>query len=502
MAELGDLFDLSLRRLQRFPADLARHITTQAFTIRDHAMLVQQTACVVHQAKSFGDRFDWDAAALKQSRPSLRRDATEVLNELHKAHRELIAYLPDDFNTSGPHTALSRNLADTVRILGAGRDLLASHYGPDGEPRTVFTLLLTRSDARRYLLARIADVAWQTSLIVRALADYDRPEARSPLNQARAHLENATVLGRHAARGAADHLASLPATDAPAHTPADGGFRLWHLVQLCHRLQHTTILLTRPDTPALSGSDLFLLARPLAISHLAASGMLAATDTTRRPEVAHTTVALEAAARAWHHAGRTWNRIVDVANPRAAPQVAAAGPTTVGRRRKPFRHFPRPPLHPAVTDARALAHYMTSLRTALNSRRQHQERLHPRQGPGTHPLQELVTALRPLPAAARILAVHTPTVLAALRPGLVSDDAESPLEADRLLFRPADRSQLVQLHFAYRTAAHSSANAIRSFEALATSITAIPTERTAYDTAIELQWIRQGVNRGAPPSPS
>ena len=408
---------------------------------------------------------------------------------------------------SGPRAV--QNLADAARLLTLARDVARSHLGPDGEPLTTYGRLVHTLDAHLYVLGRMGEVAQQACLALRAIDHTIPPQVlgeRWYLNTAAAHLQNASLLAREAARATSLDLGPLPAAAPPTSLCDEVGDRLAAVADTCDRLQQAVDrAAVRPnatDQP-LCGSDLHRISRPLALAHMLAGRLLhtVASQPSRHDDdddLARLAMSLRQAAQSWGKSAAAWTGITDLRSPQAtqptasppAPPAPPAPPPSQGyryqaRTRTPVA-LPRVEPHPAVSEAETLALHV--------GRMLFTDSWHPRSPATANPrepqqiladangVENLVRALGRIPTAAHVIAAHVPSLTQRMNPTLFTDDASRrprDLPVQQRWFR-ATRPQTEALLDAYAAAGQASRS---TAEALSRALPA-PPPRAQLDAAI------------------
>ncbi|MFJ9079377.1 hypothetical protein ACIRO3_29665 [Streptomyces sp. NPDC102278] len=100
-------------------------------------------------------------------------------------------YLSPQAETGGP---AAKGVIAASQAVGAVRDTIGSHLGPDRAPLTPYAYLLREQDAFDYLASRYSEVAWAAGQVVHRLAqEAEYPRAGAALDRAWRSLDRASV---------------------------------------------------------------------------------------------------------------------------------------------------------------------------------------------------------------------------------------------------------------------------------------------------------------------
>ncbi|WP_263983811.1 hypothetical protein [Streptomyces sp. HPF1205] len=469
-AELDDFLGEAVNRLARIPQTLA----SNRLSVGEYHALLAGACEVLREARIW-------IASRAGAPPTSGMHAwagtptAEVIREpLHRirtAHARLRTSVAVRTGRVEPHP-VAEPFADAARLLRLGRDVVRTHFDADGAPLTSYGRIAGTPGAHLYILARMGEVARHTATAVRRIMAAAPPEvlAEQPrVAEGAQALDRVTAIVRAATRGAPSTLATLPTAASltpaalrPDETPAE---LLCLIAEGAQRLQQGADRAAHSDSaPALSGSDLTQIARPLALAHLLASRLLH----TIGPELGEPSAALREAAQAWQSTAQAWSRIVDLGDPRAAELPShPSKPYQYGHSGRPTP-LPRPPAHPAITEAHHLAVRVGRLLFTGEWLPEHPGSAIPRSPQeildAAGAPDRLTAALHPIPSAAATLATRAPQLLSALTPRLVTDDAtyRPPTHPVRYRWFPIDRAQLATLASAYTEAAATSTAAART----------------------------------------
>ncbi|MET8540248.1 hypothetical protein ABZW03_06280 [Kitasatospora sp. NPDC004799] len=362
-------------------------------------------------------------------------------------------------------------LAEAVRFLRFAGDLLASHHGPDGEPRSPYAAYLDSAGVARHMVAQtaeLASIAARVAVRIGQLCPADRRVIRSHTVAYR--LREHAVLIEQAAIGIQRQLhsprPSLPAPGLPylpvASTAPPPRVRPGESQQealravgagvewiAAHVAQQASQRL--PDATV---AELSIAADHFAVAHLLTARLIEHTRDLLTPDPVAQGIldaagdALRAAAQAWQQAAASWKSGLGSApaglNPRLVREAEFAV-VRLGRtlfspgwtRRDTGRRTPRAP-HEIIAAP----------------------------GDATH----LLVAAHSVPVAGQILAEHVPRIAAALvRRGalLSSDPAHNPrgsTPSDQFRdgwtrWYPASPEQIRHITNAYNSARQASAAA-------------------------------------------
>ncbi|MGW7140251.1 hypothetical protein [Streptomyces xanthophaeus] len=323
-----------------------------------------------------------------------------------------------------------------AQAVGAVRDTITSHLGPDRAPLTPYAYLLRHQAAFDYLSRRYSEVAWTAGEVVHRLSQgVEHPGAGEAFEAARTSLVQASVYARAGSREADMHLEAFPLAlpVAPVQaTPADATSAVTvRLGEDSERLSRAAYgALHDRDEQRMSGSDFRQLSSWTATTRIL-TGRLLLHVAASMPEgpvqtgLRDAAVALRKSSQAWAAAAAGWMDIVDLADPRERPALPLPGLGLV--RRGEFVQMPATDPHPAVVISRTAATRVGQLLFGP-----HWE---PEQGPGTaRPAADvladaggpgaLAAALYRLPSAGWQMAAAAPWAVKRAGAGLVADVAE------------------------------------------------------------------------------
>lgn len=444
MTTLGDLFDTAGRHL-RVAAE-----TTLAATdpVYGAAQTKHLDRFLSHLQDSLGT--NGDGPALSPTAEDLTFHLGKARAALQTAQRLLPA---PGLGADG------YELADATLAVTAVRDMIESHRGPDRAPVTAYAYVFSARPAHDYLTQRCAELAWEAGRIAHALSQgAEDPGVAAALASARAYLDQASVFGRAGTRqadpGVAAFPLALPVQPVQASTSDATANIRDRLGEDCERLSRVAFETLHDRTAhRLSGSDLQELSRWTAMTRLL-SGRVLRRVAEQTPDAAVADALREAAdslrgsARAWQEAAAAWRRIVDVADPRAHPELPLPSYEIV--RQGKVVQLPQVVPHPATVIAHTSAIRVGQLLFGAQWR--------PEQRPGearaadailadTRGEGALAASLYRLPAAGWQLAAAAAVSIRRTQGTLVTDSIEhrpSGLDA-RMRFYPAHPRQIEML---------------------------------------------------------
>ncbi|MEV6685080.1 hypothetical protein AB0N28_07035 [Streptomyces sp. NPDC051130] len=327
-------------------------------------------------------------------------------------------------------------IASAAQAIGAVRDTIGSHLGPDRSPLTPYAYLLRHQAAFDYLSRRYSEVAWSAGEVVHRLAQgVEHPGAGEAFEAARASLAQASVYVRAASRDADMHLEAFPLAlpvEPVQTTPADA------TSSITARLGDDSERLARAAYGALhdrgeqrmSGSDFRQLSSWTATTRIL-TGRLLLHVAASMPEgpvqsgFKEAAIALRQSSQAWKGAAEAWVDIVDLADPREHPPLHPPGLDLV--RRGQVVQMPATDPHPAVVISRTAATRVGQLlfgpqwepEQGPGAPRPAADVLADAQGPGS-----LAASLYRLPSAGWQMAAATPWAVKRAGAGLVADVPE------------------------------------------------------------------------------
>jgi hypothetical protein len=473
-AEHDDLLACAARQLDRVPEALA----ARRLTVGEYQSMLAGADQVLAEARrwittragvlGFQDSDPWAGTptADLNHRP---------LQFIRTARRGL---RPSVGTMSSATDPMAAPFAAATRLMRLARDRMRTHFDADGRPLTNHGRIASTPGGHLVVLARVGQVCAGTADALRDITAAAPAEVlgdRPQLAEGARALDQAAALIRAATAGAPARLDAL--VSAPLLTPvmlsagettrtrlklvAEGGDRLRLGMDRAVR---------RPDSgPPLSGSDLVDTARSLALAHLLAGRLIHAVGPAALPDGADAAALagdFRSTAQALRATAEAWTRVVDLGDPRAASVSSEPAPAVppggyVWCRNTPRLPLPRPPAHPAVTEAELLAVRVGRILFTDDWRPERPTSAVPRPvaeildatgGPAP-----LLRALTRLPAAAVSLTTHAPRAIARLAPGLVTDDQThrpSGLPPTYHWF-PATPAQLAALEATYANAAEA-----------------------------------------------
>ncbi|MEV8534708.1 hypothetical protein [Streptomyces sp. NPDC051211] len=458
MTTLGELFDVAVAQLQE-----AAQTPLASVGPEERVALTEGLVDVLGQIRKGLGPGAYTPVPTSEERwlTVPERNLDEYLDQASAALSTAQRYLRTPAaRDAGPAGA---RIDSAARTLGAVRDTIGSHLGPDRAPLTPYAYLLRHQSAFYYLSGRYAEVAWQAGQVVQRLAQgSEHPGATEAFESARTHLDKASVLTRVATRETDAHLGAFPLAlpvepvRASPADPTDGV--VLRLGEDSERLSRAAYLaLHDRDERRLSGSDLQQLSRWTSMARLLVGRVLLRVAE-GLPDGAVADGAREAAAvlressQAWKTAAGGWRHVVDTTDPREHPDLPPPGYDLVQRGQ--VVRLPSTTPHPAVV----ISHTSTT--------RVGQLLFGPRwtadQGPGTaRPAADiladaggpgpLVAALYRLPSSGWQLAAAAPWAIRRAGATLVSDVVEHrPPGLDKAQrFYPVHRREVEALTGAY-----------------------------------------------------
>ncbi|WP_316528083.1 hypothetical protein [Kitasatospora brasiliensis] len=407
------------------------------------------------------------------------------LDALGRALRDEAAY------ASPERDPVSRHIADATRFLAFGSDLLASHHGPAGQPRSPYAAYLNSPTVARHVIAETAELASTAGRLAARLGQSSPPSRdASDSRFAARRLAGPAVLIEQAAIGIHRGLnAPRPANPAPGltHLPVavtappppvrPGEPRHEALLAVATGADWLAAHTARKtaERPSTIG-ELPVIADHTAAAHLLSARLLEHTSSLLVPDpgtcdaltsAAHT---LRAAAQAWRRAADSWKQ----AALRSAPQISDP-------------HFVREAEFAGVRLGRTLfSDGWTHRDGTRRTPRAPQDIVATRTDSAA-----LLAAVHAVPAAGQVLAEHTPWIAAAaVEHGVLlsSDLAHNPrggTPADQFQDRwtrwyPALPQQVVPVTAAYN-AARQASGAAQSAVARAAEAAGHPIGRAVLD---------------------
>ncbi|MEU3909131.1 hypothetical protein AB0F20_35940 [Streptomyces goshikiensis] len=458
MTTLGELFDVVVIRLQEVAETPPVPLTPET-----NAALADGIVHVLEQIKKgLGPRAYTPVPTAEE------RDLTIGERNLRGGLDQAVAWLGTARSYllapgAGEGGHVNERITAAVQALGAVRDTISSHLGPDRGPLTPYAYLLRHQAAFDYLTHRYSEVAWAAGQVLHRLTrNAGHPGAIEALEAARTSLNQASVHARAAARAADHALASFPLALAvePVHAAATDLTRA-----VTARLEQDSERLCRAAYGALhdraeqrlSGSDLKQLSRWTAMTRILAGQVLrrVAADTEddgMRASLTEAAGALRTSARAWDAAAETWLQVVDIADPREHPKLPLPGYDLV--RKGQVTRIPSRDPHPAVVISRTACVRVGQLLFGAAWT--------PEQAPGApRPAAEILSdaggvgplaaSLYRLPVAGWQMAMATPWSVRRAGAGLVTNAAEHrPAQLEpRRRFYPVHLRQVEALTNAY-----------------------------------------------------
>ncbi|MFJ4781273.1 hypothetical protein [Streptomyces sp. NPDC088762] len=457
MTTLGELFDVAVAELRT-----AAEVPAESIGPREHVALAEGVDLVLGQIrKGLGPRAYTPVPTTEERALTIGERNLEGGLELASSWLATAqGYLRAPAVVSaGP---ADERMAAAVRALGAVRDTIGSHLGPDREPLTPYAYLLRHQAAFDYLTHRYSEVAWASGQVLHLLAQgAEHPGAIEAFEAARTSLNQASVHARASARDADHALAAFPlalavepvqaaATDPTSAITA-------RLEQDSERLSRAAYGALHNRERRLGGSDLKQLSHWTAMARILSGQALRhiAADTPDGPLRASLNEAagtLRTSSRAWAAAAQEWSQVVDIGDPRERPKLPPPGYELV--RKGQVTRFSAPDPHPAVVISRTACVRVGQLMFGAGWT--------PEQVPGApRPAGDILTdaggagrltaSLYRLPAAGWQMAVAAPWAVRRAGAGLVTNAAKhrpAQLEPGRH-FYPVHLRQVEALTTAY-----------------------------------------------------
>lgn len=458
MSTLGELFDVAVAQLRE-----AAQTPLSSIGPDERVALIGRVDEVLTQVrKGLGPRaytpvLTAEERELTVAERNLEGCLDQASSWLGTARGYLQAPAADDVGPAGGR------IAAAAQAIGAVRDTIGSHLGPDRSPLTPYAYLLRHQAAFDYLSRRYSEVAWTAGEVVHRLAQgVDHPGAAEAFDAARTSLAQASVYARAGTRDADMHLGAFPLAlpVAPVQaTPADATSSITaRLGEDCERLSRAAYgALHDRDEHRMSGSDFRQLSRWMATTRIL-TGRLLLQVAASMPEgpvqigFKEAAGALRDASQAWKGASAAWVHIVDLADPREHPTLPPPGYDLV--RQGQVVRMPATDPHPAVVISRTAATRVGQLLFG--------PQWEPEQGPGTpRPAADILTdsggpgalaaSLYRMPSAGWQMAAAAPSAVRRAGAGLVADVAEHrpPGHDKNLRFYPVHHREVGRLAGAY-----------------------------------------------------
>ncbi|WP_328741252.1 hypothetical protein OHA91_39600 (plasmid) [Streptomyces erythrochromogenes] len=459
MATLGELFDVAIARLD----EVARTPLASIGADERAALAGEVEGLLLQVQKSLGPRaYTPTPTTEERELTAAERNLSDCLDLARDSLSTARRYL----SPQGGESQASSRIASATQALGAVRDTISSHLGPDRAALTPYAYLLRHQKAFDYLARRQAEVAWAAGRVVHRLTqDAEHPGAVDAFNQARASLDHASVYARSSTRDADHDLAAFPTAlpVEPVHAASTDPTSAItaRLAEDSERLSRAayTALHDRADQ-RLSGSDLQQISRWNAMGRLLAGRTLlhvaeGVTDGAVRDSLKDAAAALRGSSKAWKGAAEAWTRVVDIGDPREHPVLPPPGLAQV--KQGTVASMPSTDPHPAVVISRTSVVRLGQLLFG--------SQWTPEQPPGNaRPAADVVAdaggegalaaAAYRLSATGWQMAAAAPWVVRRAEAGLVTDSANyrpAGLDRDRR-FYPAHPRQIEVLTGAYSAA--------------------------------------------------
>ncbi len=358
MATLGELFDVAVAQLEE-----VAQVPLASVSADERAALAGEVDGLLLQVqKSLGPRaYTPVPTSEERELTAAERNLRDYMGLARESLGTARRYLSPQAGEGGPAT---ERIASATQALGAVRDTINSHLGPDRAPLTPYAYLLRHQNAFDYLARRYSEVAWAAGHVVHQLAQGAKhPGALDAFNQARTSLDHASVYARTSTRDADHDLASFPAalsvepvqasaTDATSAVTA-------RLAEDSERLSRAAYgALHDRAEQRLSGSDLQQISRWNAMGRLLAGRTIlhVAEETVEGPvrdSLEAAAAVLRESSKTWKGAAEAWLRVVDTGDPREHPPLPPPGYAQV--QQGTVVQMPSADPHPAVVISRTCA---------------------------------------------------------------------------------------------------------------------------------------------------
>ncbi|MFF3115439.1 hypothetical protein ACFVSN_40425 [Kitasatospora sp. NPDC057904] len=346
--------------------------------------------------------------------------------------------------------AVSLHLTEAYRLLAVGTDVLASHHGPDGQPRSPYAAYLDSTGAARRIVAETAELASTAGRVAVRIGQLCPPDSRvirshlvaRQLAEPAFRIEQAAIgihrqLNTPRPASPAPGLTHLPAAATPPPSAVRPGETRREALLAVRAgmdwLAAHTAQQAAERLPGVTAVELSAAADSTAFAHLLSARLIEVTrdlltvDPVGRDSLLSAAQSLRTATSAWQHAADSWQSRLrcapEISTPRYAREAEFAF-VRLGRTLFSSGWTPRDGGQRKTRDAREI---ITS--------------------PGDAAL--LLTAAHAIPATGQILAEHTPWIATTMveRGVLLSSDlAHNPrggtpaeCEADPFTFCSAGR---------------------------------------------------------------
>ncbi|MFD9536279.1 hypothetical protein [Streptomyces sp. NPDC060010] len=359
MATLGELFDVAIAHLQ----EVAQTPLASVASDERAALAEEVDGLLLQMQKGLGPRAYTPAPTVEDQRrrrplTQAEQNLEDCLGDTRKSLGTACRYLAPQSGEGGP---AGERIALAAQAVGAVRDTISSHLGPDRAPLTPYAYLLRHQKAFDYLARRYSEVAWEAGHVVHRLSQgVEHPGVVDALQQAKSSLDHASVYARAATRDADHDLSSFPAAlpvepVQAAATDATSAITT-RLAEDGERLSRAAYAALHDSAERrLSGSDLKQISSWNAMSRLLAVRTLMhvageMTDDAVKGGLKSAAMALRESSKAWDRAADAWDNVVDTGDPREHPPLPPPGYAQVrqGRAVK----MPSPDPHPAVVISR------------------------------------------------------------------------------------------------------------------------------------------------------
>lgn len=355
MTTLGELFDVAVARLD----EVARTPLASVAADERAALAAELDGLLQQVQKGLGPRAYTPVLTTEERKLTpAEQNLDDCLGDARTSLATAGRYLSPPKGEPGP---AGERIAAAARAVGAVRDTIGSHLGPDRSPLTPYAYLLRHQKAFDYLARRYSEVAWAAGHVVHRLSQgAEHPGAVDAFHQARNSLDHASVYARASTHDADHDLSAFP-TALPVEpvqaTAADPTRTIVaRLAEDGERLSRAAYAALHDRAEQrLSGSDLQQISRWNAMGRLLTGRVLlhVAEDTAdgaARDSLKAAAGELRDSSRAWKAAAAAWQRVVDTGDPREHPQLPPPAYAQVQQGKAVL--MPSTDPHPAVVISR------------------------------------------------------------------------------------------------------------------------------------------------------
>lgn len=359
MATLGELFDVAIAHLRQ----VAQTPLASVPSDERAALADELDGLLLQMQKGLGPRAYTPAPTAEDQRrrrplTQAEQNLEDCLGDARTSLGTARRYLAPQAGEGGP---AGERIGLAAQAVGAVRDTIGSHLGPDRAPLTPYAYLLRHQKAFDYLARRYSEVAWEAGHVVHRLSQgAEHPGAVDAFQQAKTSLDHASVYARAATRDADHDLASFPAAlpvePVQAAATDETSAVTTRLAEDSERLSRAAYTALHDSAEQrLSGSDLKQISSWNAMSRLLAGRTLMhvageMTDGAVKDGLKSAAMALRESSKAWDKAADAWGNVVDTGDPREHPPLPPPGYAQV-RQGKAVK-MPSTDPHPAVVISR------------------------------------------------------------------------------------------------------------------------------------------------------